>query len=303
MDGRRKPSTITYQPSTCKMTSMRIIVLGAAGMLGHVAAKFFKEKYGAQVIGCLRSKTGAAWLDEDAFEIDLADPKAVEDLIARHRPCTVINCAAVNDASKGFEQLDSINTRLPRMIAALLDNINDGSKLIHISTDGVFSGSRGQYSENDSPDAQDLYGKSKLAGEVTHPPHLTIRTSIIGPDPFKSRGLMNWFLSQTGAVKGFTHVFWSGVTTLELVRFIDHAIERNISGLIHLASGKISKYEILVLLKSVFEKEIDIQKEESVTSDRSLISTRSEVAYRVPPLREMLGQLKSRMARYPQLYT
>jgi dTDP-4-dehydrorhamnose reductase len=284
------------------MSDMKIVVLGATGMLGHLAAGFLKEKYRSGVVLCARRKTAAAWINESLYELDLGDIQALSALITFLRPCIVVNCAAVNDVNKGADELDWINTRLPLRIATQLDEINDGSRLIHISTDGVFSGSRGQYNEDDTPDAQDLYGKSKLAGEVIHAPHLTVRTSIIGPDPFKPHGLMNWFFSQTGAVKGFTRVFWSGVTTLELVRFIDYAIEGGVSGLIHLTSGKISKYELLVLMKNVFEKHIDIQKEESVASDRSLISKRSDVAYRVPPLQEMLGQLKSRMARYPQLY-
>jgi dTDP-4-dehydrorhamnose reductase len=185
------------------MASMKIIVLGSAGMLGHVVGIFLTEKYGQRVVLSARAKSGIALIDQGLSLIDLADYRAVEIMIAQHRPCVVVNCAAVNDAGKGFEELDKINTRLPLAIASLLDEKKDGSRLIHISTDGVFRGDRGHYSEEDSPDADDLYGKSKRAGEVTRSPHLTIRTSIIGPDPLRSRGLMSWFMSQDREVKGY----------------------------------------------------------------------------------------------------
>jgi dTDP-4-dehydrorhamnose reductase len=281
---------------------MKIIVLGAAGMLGHVAGIFLKEKYGARVVLSARAKSGAALIDQGLSVIDLTDTKSVHAMIAQHRPCIVVNCAAVNDAGKGFEELDKINTRLPLAIASLLDEKKDGSRLIHISTDGVFRGDRGRYSEEDNPDADDLYGKSKRGGEVTRLPHLTIRTSIIGPDPFKSRGLMNWFMSQERDAKGFTKVFWSGVTTLELAKFIDFAINENISGLYHLCSQRISKHDLLTIIKDVFAKGVVIRRDEAVVSDRSLISKRTDISYKILGLRQMVDQLKAWMTEHSDVY-
>jgi dTDP-4-dehydrorhamnose reductase len=191
---------------------------------------------------------------------------------------------------------------LPLAIASLLDEKKDGSRLIHISTDGVFRGDRGCYSEEDSPDADDLYGKSKRAGEVARLPHLTIRTSIIGPDPFKSRGLMNWFMSQEKDVKGFTKVFWSGVTTLELAKLIDFAIKENISGLYHFCSQRISKYNLLAIIKDVFARDVVIRRDEELALDRSLISKRRDITYNVSDLRPMIDQLKAWMAEHSSVY-
>ncbi len=284
------------------MASMKIIVLGSAGMLGHIVGIFLKEKYGERVVLSARAKSGIALIDQSLSETDLANTGAVQILITQHRPCIVVNCAAVNDAGKGFEELDKINTRLPLAIASLLDEKKDGSRLIHISTDGVFCGDRGRYSEEDNPDADDLYGKSKIGGEVTRLPHLTIRTSNIGPDPFKWRGLMNWFMSQERDAKGFTKVFWSGVTTLELAKFIDFAINENISGLYHLCSQRISKHDLLTILKDVFARDIVIRRDEAVVSDRSLISKRTDIGYKIPSLRLMMGQLKAWIAEHPDVY-
>ena len=281
---------------------MKIIVLGVGGMLGHLAGIFLKEKYGARVVLSARAKSGVALIDQGLSVVDLADAESVQAMLAQHRPCIVVNCAAVNDAGQGFEALDKINTRLPQMLASMLDENKDGSRLIHISTDGVFRGDRGRYSEEDSPDADDLYGKSKRGGEVTSMPHLTIRTSIIGPDPFKSRGLMNWFMSQEKDTKGFTKVFWSGVTTLEMAKFIDFAINENISGLYHLCSQRISKHDLLTIIKDVFVRDVVIKQDEALVLDRSLISKRTDIGYKVLGLRQLIDQLKAWMSEHSALY-
>lgn len=281
---------------------MKIIVLGVGGMLGHLAGIFLKEKYGARVVLSARAKSGVALIDQGLSVVDLADAESVQAMLAQHRPCIVVNCAAVNDAGQGFEALDKINTRLPQMLASMLDEKKDGSRLIHISTDGVFRGDRGRYSEEDSPDADDLYGKSKRGGEVTSMPHLTIRTSIIGPDPFKSRGLMNWFMSQEKDTKGFTKVFWSGVTTLEMAKFIDFAINENISGLYHLCSQRISKHDLLTIIKDVFVRDVVIKQDEALVLDRSLISKRTDIGYKVLGLRQLIDQLKAWMSEHSALY-
>lgn len=283
-------------------TSMKIIVLGAAGMLGHLVGLFLREKYGARVVLSGRAKSGAALIDDGLRVLDLTDANAVKDMIAEHRPCVIVNCAAVNDGSRGAEELEAINTHLPLMIASILDEKKDGSRLIHISTDGVFRGDRGGYGENDQPDADDPYGKSKQAGEVTHNPHLTVRTSIIGPDPFKPRGLFNWCMSQSGEVKGYSRVFWNGVTTLELARFIDFAIKNNIIGLCHLSSSRISKYDLLVMIKEAFVKDIVIKRDESQIFDRSLISDRKDFSYQVPAMQGMMEELKAWMSKHLDVY-
>ncbi len=281
---------------------MTIVILGAGGMLGHLTGCYLKEKHGSRVVLAARKPTGFAVLDEGLEILDLTDQLRLKDLITRHRPCVVVNCAAINDPQKGDEMMRAVNSRLPHEIAMVLDAVNDDSRLIHISTDGVFRGDRGHYSEVDTPDADDIYGKSKRSGEVVHPPHLTVRTSIIGPDPVNARGLMSWFLSQTRDVQGFTRVFWSGVTTLELAKFIAFVCESDISGVYHLCSQRISKYDLLRTIKEVFGKDVEIHQDGHLSVDLSLISRRSEVNYKVADIKRMVSQLKTWMVEHPNIY-
>lgn len=281
---------------------MTILILGAGGMLGHLTGCYFKEKHGSRVVLAARKPTGHSVIDEGLELLDLCDQAKLRDLITRHRPCVVVNCAAVNDPQKGEQLLRAVNSRLPQEVANILDEVRDASRLIHISTDGVFQGQRGQYSEVDAPDADDIYGKSKRSGEVVHSPHLTVRTSIIGPDPINARGLMSWYLSQTRDVQGFTRVFWSGVTTLELARFIDFACEREISGVYHLCSQRISKYDLLKTIKEIFNKGPAIHPDGHLSVDLSLISSRREVNYKVGDIKRMLTQLKNWMSEHPNIY-
>lgn len=281
---------------------MKIIVLGAAGMLGHVAAIYLKEKYGPGVIFSARNRTGIALIDQDLHPVDLFRFEDLRTLIEASRPCVVVNCAAINDGRRDPKELQAINADLPQNLAVLLDGFEDGSRLIHISTDGVFDGSRGQYSEDDPANAQDPYGASKFRGEVTRPGHLTIRTSIIGLDPVRSRGLVHWFLSQSGEANGFSQVFWSGVTTLELARFIDHAIAGKTTGLYHLGGECVSKYDLLVALKSLFQKQCRIVLDAQAASNRCLVSRRKDVGYTVPPVSRMLEQWKLWIKQHPQIY-
>lgn len=281
---------------------MKIVVLGCAGMLGHVAGLFFKEKYGTDVILSARRKTGISSLDEDLKEISLTDFGALKSLLQQNRPCVVVNCAAVNDAARNGVELEQINSLLPQKIADLLDGFKDGSRLIHISTDGVFRGDRGQYGEDDTPDAQDAYGISKRLGEVSRSPHLTIRTSLIGPDPISTRGLLNWMLCQSGEVRGFRKVFWNGVTTLELAHFVDYAVDRNITGLYHLCGEILSKYDVLVYLRKLCRSGIVIVPDDAKVLNRSLISHRTDIPYVVSPFSILLQQLKLWILQHPRVY-
>lgn len=281
---------------------MKIIVLGATGMLGHITGLFLKENFGHQVLLSARAKTGHLLLDESLLLMDLRDTEKLQQMIEDRRPCVIVNCSGVNDVRLGQKALDEINADLPHQLVKILEQKKDGSRLIHISTDGVFRGDRGRYSEGDIPDPDDLYGQSKRAGEIIHAQHLTIRTSIVGPDPVHSRGIMSWFLSQTGEVAGFSQVFWSGVTTLELARFIAFAINNSISGLYHLCSQRVSKYDLLVLMGEVFDHEATVVKDEKKNLDRSLVSQRADVEYRVGDLRHLLVILKDWMDLYPAIY-
>jgi len=170
--------------------------------------------------------------------------------------------------------------------------------VIHISTDCVFSGEKGSYAETDLLDGTSIYAKTKALGEITHAPHLTIRTSIIGPELKESGiGLFHWFQQQTGMVNGFTNVWWNGVTTLELAKGIDHVIQKNITGLLHLTAPQpISKHDLLMLLQQSFQKnDVKIIEDGRLSIDRTLVNTRKDFDYQVPDYPEMISALANWM--------
>ncbi len=281
---------------------MRIVVLGASGMLGHVAALYLKQRYPRRMSLCSRRKTGKPQLDAELMLADLSDTRQVENLVADFRPCVVVNCTGVFGGAVDADRMQRINAALPHILKQCLDSANDGSRLLHVSTDGVFSGLRGAHTEKDMPDAQDLYGKSKSQGEIFGQNHLTMRTSIVGP-ALRGGGLLDWFLRQKAEVRGFANVFWSGVTTLELAKFIGYAIDHKIQGLVHLVSPeKISKYELLCLFNKVFEKNIRVVRDHSEPNDRSLKSIRTDVGYSVPGYEIMFCELKQWIFAHAGLY-
>ena len=249
---------------------MKTLILGASGMLGHMASFYFKKKYHSDVILCSRSKTNKVILDKTLIKISEYSKKQLSVLIDQYRPCTIINCVAITSVTTNQKELNLVNSELPKLLVNILDNKNDGSQLVHISTNGVFSGKQGNYVESDQPDADDIYGKTKLKGEVVHFPHLTIRTSIIGPELMSNNGLLEWFLKQENEVKGYTHVKWSGVTTLECAKFIDWAINQKMTGLVHLFSKKISKYDLLNIIKKAYGKNIKINPENNTNRIKHL---------------------------------
>ena len=277
---------------------MNIVVLGATGMLGHVAAFYFKEKYGRKIILCARKKTGIPFLDQKLNQFDLSDLSYVQKFIEQHRPCCIVNCAGVVDQDSPEEIMQFMNVHMPKRIAEYLHAKQDNSRLVHISTDGVFSGEKGDYTESSTPDCQNFYGRSKLAGEVVGNNHLTIRTSIIGPGLYSKKGLFDWFMAQQKEVHGYRKVIWTGVTTLELAKFIDYAVEKEIKGLFHLASEKISKYDLLLLINQVFQKGIFVAPDDILVCDRSLKTIRKDVEYQIPIHREMLEDLRTWMAQH-----
>ncbi|MCO6429482.1 MAG: SDR family oxidoreductase [Deltaproteobacteria bacterium] len=275
-----------------------VVVLGAGGMLGHVACLYFLKR-GYSLVASARSQTGISAIDARLVTLDLTNTKELNDLLKRHPAAVVINCAAVKpDAPSGLQRL--INSELPRAIAAEIETRS--GRLIQISTDGVFSGKRGSYSESDTPDASDTYGAAKLAGEVCDEPHLTIRTSIIGPELNTSSGLVEWLRRTNEAVHGYKNVFWSGVTTLELAKFLSFAIERNLSGLLHLSSERISKYDLLIAINESYGLNKTILETDKPILDRSLITARN-IGYTTPSIKIMLTELRAWELENAALYS
>ena len=193
------------------------------------------------------------------------------------RPDVVVNCVGLvkqlADANDPLQAVP-INTLLPHRLAALC--LATGARLVHISTDCVFSGAKGNYLETDFPDAYDLYGRSKLLGEVDYPHAITLRTSIIGHELSGHRSLVNWFLAQQGAVKGFTRAIFSGLPTVELATVVrDFVLPlKELHGLYHVSAKAINKFDLLQLLAKAYGKNIEIIPSANLVIDRSLNSSR-----------------------------
>ncbi|NRD76714.1 SDR family oxidoreductase [Bacillus sp. BRMEA1] len=269
---------------------MKLLVLGGNGMAGHMITRYFKTCPGFSVYYTSRDAS-----DLEAIQLDARDQAVLESVIDSLKPDFIINCVGILNENANKNPIDALllNSVLPHTLAKLADRC--GGRLIHISTDCVFSGKKGDYEEHDPTDGEKVYGKTKALGEIVNSRHLTIRTSIIGPEiRGEGIGLMHWFMQQTGEIKGFKRVFWNGVTTLELAKVIQEMMKQNISGLYHLCvPEKISKYDLLRLFQDVFDKkDVVIHPDEKVVLDRSLKNNRTDFHYQVPEYKTMLLELR-----------
>jgi dTDP-4-dehydrorhamnose reductase len=259
---------------------MRILVLGGTGMLGHKMTQVLAQDHEVWVTArCQYDAVGSmGFFEEHRFlgGSGIGDGD-LDRAIDAARPEAVINCVGVVKqvaAARDPIQEIEINSVLPHRLHRLCSE--RGVLLVHVSTDCVFSGQTGGYSEDSVPDATDLYGRSKLLGEVTGPSALTLRTSIIGRELFTSHGLVEWFLAQAGPdVPGFARAVFSGFPTLELARIVrDVVLPRRLTGLWHVSADPISKWELLGLLAQAFGREVRIERVELPVLNRSLDSAR-----------------------------
>ena len=265
----------------------RVLVLGATGMLGSAVLRFFAvRKCTYETFGSVRSNSTALQLPNHLLKnlvtaVDVMNSEDIIRLFARVQPHIVINCVGlVKQLETAKDPLSAlpINAVLPHRLARLCSV--SGARLVHISTDCVFSGKRGNYHENDVADADDLYGRSKFLGEVDYPNAITLRTSIIGPQLSSTHGLIGWFLSQAGTVYGYTRAIFSGLPTVELARVISDYVlpNQDLHGVYHVGAAPISKYELLTLVADVYCRPTRILPDENVVIDRSLDSLRFEQA-------------------------
>ncbi|MFW3895896.1 dTDP-4-dehydrorhamnose reductase family protein [Pseudomonas bharatica] len=278
---------------------MRVLVLGATGMLGSTVFKYFSQLPNISTFGTVRSRGAFKYFDDEAAshlytDVDVLDHDALVQVLSRARPNVVINCIGLikqfSDAKDPLRALP-INSMLPHRLANICELIN--ARLIHVSTDCVFSGRKGMYTEDDVSDAEDLYGKSKYIGEVTDRSHvLTLRTSIIGHELSSNASLVDWFLSQQGIVKGFTKAIFSGLTTLEVARVLKEFVlpAPQLHGLYHLSVNPIDKYSLLCEVAKVYGKDITIVPDSALEIDRSLDSSRfrAAVGYTPPSWPELI---------------
>lgn len=266
--------------------SMRVLVLGASGMLGNAIFRYFSESNDFNTIGTLRSYVTKKYFPENLQNclltgVDVGNMDGLTQILFETKPDVVINCVGlVKQMSTVDDPLIAIpiNSLLPHRLARI--SALAGARFIHISTDCVFSGEQGMYKESDRADAKDLYGRSKLLGEVDYENSITLRTSIIGHEIESSRSLVNWFLSQKGSVKGFKKAVFSGLPTAEVARVIrDYVIPHpELRGLYHVSAEPINKFNLLEIVAKAYKKSVIIEPDERFVIDRSLDSTRFRTA-------------------------
>lgn len=287
---------------------MRVLILGAGGMLGHKVWEVFRDRFDCRA--AMRRRLPSPLFDDERVVdgFDATNFDAVATLIAMVKPDAVVNCiGVVKQLAAAHDPIASItlNALFPHIVARAC--AEGGARLIHISTDCVFAGTRGHYSENDVPDAADLYGRSKLLGEVTDGA-LTIRTSLIGRELRTSSGLVEWFLSNRGgSVRGFTNAIFSGVTTDTLARILAEVVERHpdLQGLYHVAATPISKYDLLMNLNAATGAGVMIAPDDGFVIDRSLDATRFRAATGLQPPEwpEMIAALAAESPQYERWRT
>jgi dTDP-4-dehydrorhamnose reductase len=280
---------------------MRVLVIGASGMLGNAILRVLSQQQNWVIYGTLRSPNLA--LQKMAPRAQLlqgihADqPDCLVAAFAQSGPQVVINCVGlVKQLANADDPLEAIpiNGLLPHRLARLCELTQ--ARLVHISTDCVFSGTQGNYRESDLPDAKDLYGRSKLIGEVTYRHSITLRTSIIGHELGRDLGLVGWFLSQRGSVKGYTEAIFSGLPTYELARVLRDCVIPNtdIHGLYHVAAEPISKHDLLQIINREYGKNLQIEPDDKVKINRSLdgLRFRAATGYVAPSWPDLIAHMR-----------
>lgn len=276
----------------------RILVLGVTGMLGNPVFRWLSKSHPGLVWGTLRDANKIGFFDESVQDklfhgFDADDFESFSELLGRLKPDVVINCIGmIKQSSVASDPLAimPINALFPHQLARWCQR--NGIRLIHISTDCVFSGNSGNYTEDDMSDVSDLYGRSKSIGElIDYDNAVTIRTSIIGHELNSAQSLLDWFLSQQGITYGYRRAVFSGLPAIELAKVIDEYVIANdlLKGLYHVAANPISKYQLLTFLATRYQKSVDIIADDRLVIDRSLNATKFQCATNyIPPSWEQL---------------
>lgn len=277
-----------------------IIVLGANGMAGHVITSGLMADSAYKVISIARTKS----LVGPDIIMDVTDFPSISRLIRNIDVDIIINCIGLlnKTAEENPDQAILVNSYLPLKLESLTRGSN--TKIIHISTDCVFSGKEGSYIETEFKNGIGFYAQSKALGELNNTKDLTFRTSIIGPElNTNGIGLFHWFSKQEGEINGYTNAFWTGITTIELLNAIKVAISENLTGLYHLVNNcKISKFELLHILNDNFGKRLTINPYHEYKSDKSLINTRADFTFKVKFYEEMVVEMKNWLNNNKNLY-
>jgi dTDP-4-dehydrorhamnose reductase len=280
----------------------KILIFGSTGMAGHMIYEHLVRRSDFLVANSSYRKL----LNTKSILIDVRNVELVESTITEFEPNVIINCIGIlkSESQTNSEMAIYANAYFPHLLSKLA--ATTGGRLIHISTDCVFSGAKGSYRSIDPKDAQDLYGMSKALGEVINSNDLTIRTSIIGPEiKGNGEGLLHWFLNANDSINGYTDSFWSGVTTLQLAKFIEISIDLRLYGLIQYSSiKKISKYELLILLREYFNREeLKIVPVTGHSNDKSLLPSEQLESLVVPTYQLMCNELSNYMSSNKYIYS
>lgn len=279
---------------------MRFLVCGCCGMAGHMISLYLKEQ-GHYVFGFDRRKSFLI----DSVAGDACNKEFVKDLVLSGNYDTVINCIGIlNQAAEDNKALATyLNAYFPHFLADITKDTN--IQVIHMSTDCVFSGKKGQYTEYDFQDGETFYDRSKALGELNDHKNITLRGSIVGPDINPNGiGLMNWFMQQKGEINGYTKAMWTGQTTLQLAKTMEYAAKTRAHGLINsVPSTSISKCDLCGLFnKYLRNNEIKIHPIDGVNADKSLKRTNFEMNYIIPDYEIMVKELSEWMNKHKELY-
>jgi dTDP-4-dehydrorhamnose reductase len=279
---------------------MKVLVLGATGMAGHTISIYFKEA-GYDVTAFSRSKFGYC----NNIIGDITNFDLVKSVIEEGNYNAVVNAIGIlnQDAEDNKSMAVLLNSYLPHYLSDITKEME--TKIINISTDCVFSGKTGGYTETSFRDGETFYDRTKALGEIENCKDLTFRNSIIGPDLNKNGiGLFNWFMKQEGQINGFTKAIWTGVTTLTLAKAMDRALLENLTGLYNLVNNEtISKFELLKLFnKHIKNETILIVPSEKVSVNKSLVNNRHDFSFMVPSYEDMVIEMKEWIENHKELY-
>jgi dTDP-4-dehydrorhamnose reductase len=267
----------------------KVLILGSSGLIGHQMLNYFEQlpDYELHDISLTRRARGKTEL------IDLRNEEVISQFVLNLKPDHIINCAGllIHASEKDVKSSIALNAYLPHLLVKLLDSY--GGQLIHISTDCVFSGNKGQYEESDVKDGTSIYSKTKSLGEIFDDNHLTVRTSVVGPElKIESEELFNWFMFRNNDVNGYEKSIWSGVSTLFLPRAIENLIQNKVKGLYQVTSlNPITKYELLCFFKKYSEKSFDVNKVDGYITNKSLVDTRKLLTIEIPSYEEMINEI------------
>lgn len=279
---------------------MKVLILGGTGMAGHTISIYFKEA-GHDVTAFSRSKVDYC----KNINGDITDFENLKKIINEGQYDAIINAIGIlnQDAEDHKSNAVLLNSYLPHFLSDTTKEMK--TRVVHMSTDCVFSGKTGGYSETSFRDGETFYDRSKALGELENNKDLTFRNSIIGPDMSeRGIGLFNWFMKQEGQINGFTKAIWTGVTTLTLAKAMEQALNENLTGLYNLVNNEtISKYELLKLFnKYMKDGQIEILPSDNLSLDKSLINNRTDFSFKVPIYEAMVAEMKEWIDNHKDLY-